>query len=323
MGQADFLKLMGKGKRCWKYVKTKEDLVHLQEFAHLFERNFLGDSSSDEVLIPEILHFIWLGPKEYPEQSRKYLAGWIDRHPTWRAIFWSDREHGALPERIEQHLVGQSLLGEFQRLYDESDNFGERSDLIRLLALDEMGGVYVDHDMECRTSFAGLHRSYPFYGGLLTPGNPVIQRSAIMRNSIIGAKKGHPILRKALKRAEANWDEIKTKYPGKDVDSVKKRVTLRLFSAFHETVLESIKDPDFKGIIFPAGYFNEIEREYGLMAKEDMVGAWYTEEMSHNEQYLKDRLHRMMKRMHLLFGILAGAIIALSVLVAILWMRLP
>lgn len=323
MMQVDFLKLMGKGKRCWKHVKTKEDLVHLQEFADHFDRNYLGVAKSDVVLIPEILHFIWLGPKEYPEQSRKYLDGWMDRHPTWKAIFWSDREHEDLPEGVEKRLVIPALLGEFQRLYDESDNFGERSDLIRLLALDEMGGVYIDHDMECRTSFAELHRSYPFYGGLLTPGNPVIHRAAIMRNSIIGAEKGHPILRKALKRAEANWDAVKAKYPGKDVNSVKTRVTLRLFAAFHETVLESIKDSNFKGIIFPAGYFNEIEREYGLFAKEDMVGAWYTEEMSHHEQYLKDRLHRMMKRMHLLFGILAVAIISLSVLLILLWMKLP
>ena len=106
-----------------------------------------------------------------------------------------------------------------------------------------MGGVYIDHDMECRACFAKLHRTYPFYGGLLTPGNPVIQRSAIMRNSIIGAKKGHPILRKALETARANWKNVEEKYPGKDVLSTKRRVTLRVFAAFHETVLETIKNP--------------------------------------------------------------------------------
>ena len=322
MRQTDFLKLMGRGKRCWKHVKTKDDLIHLKEFEDLFFRNYQEVPKSNEVLIPEILHFIWLGPKEYPEQSRKYLQGWLHKHPSWKVIFWSDRDHDFLPKCVQRKFVSNEFLGEFARLYQESDNFGERSDLIRLLAVFENGGVYVDHDMECRADFSPLHRAYRFYGGLLTPGNPVIQRSAILRNSVIGASKGHPILSRALELALLNWDIVKAKYPGSDVNSVKNRVTLRLFSAFHEAVLEAVKDPNFKGIIFPAGYFNEIEREFGIMAKEDMVGAWYTEEMTHHEQYLKDRLHRMMKRMYLLVGILSLAILVLFVLVGLLWVSI-
>lgn len=312
MNSCDFLKLMGKGKRCWKHVKTKRDLADLQEFEDLFVRNFYV--TPNKLLIPEILHFVWLGPKEYPAQSKKYLEGWREKHPTWKVFFWSDRE---------KDLVTPSLLKEYQRFYDESDNFGERSDLVRLLVLKEFGGVYVDHDMECRMSFANLHRMYPFYTGLLTPGNPVIQRSAIVRNSIIGAAKDHPILTRALELVKEKWDRVGREHPGKDVTSIKTRVTLRVFSAFHEAVLEQVKDPNFKGIVFPAGCFNEIEREFGLFAKEDMVGAWYTDEMSHHEEYLKNRLHHLMKRMHLFMGVVAFAIIILLSLIILLWMRLP
>lgn len=312
---SEFLKLMGKGKRCWKYVATKEDLLHLKEFEELFERNF--HVGNGELLIPKILHFVWLGPKDYPEKSREYLEGWKEKHPDWEVIVWSDRERG-----LNEKLIGPDLLKGFQPLYDKSDNFGERSDLVRLLVLDEIGGVYIDHDMECRTSFEGLHRSYSFYGGLLTPGNPVIQRSAIMRNSIIGAERGHPILKRALELARERWDHIQEKYPGNDLDSIKRRVTLRVFAAFHDAVLEKIKDPNFKGIVFPAGYFNEIEREFGLFAKEDMVGAWYTEEMNHHEQYLKERIHRMMKRMHLITAILGSGMLVLAGLVVYLWWKI-
>ena len=317
----DFNQLMGKGKRCWKHVKSPVDFAHLKEFEDLYLR-FINKKSSDNVLIPEILHFVWVGPKEYPETSRNYLLGWMKFHPSWKVIFWSDRVHSFLPKNVEIRIVDSAFLGDYVDLYESSDNFGEKSDIIRLLALDEMGGVYIDHDMECRACFAKLHRTYPFYGGLLTPGNPVIQRSAILRNSIIGAKKGHPILRKALECARANWKNVEEKYPGKDVLSTKRRVTLRVFAAFHETVLETIKNPDFEGMIFPAGYFNEIERAYGLFAKEDMVGAWYSEEMTHHEQYLKDRLHRMMKRMHLLFGILMGMLLLVFGLVIFLWCKI-
>ena len=127
----------------------------------------------------------------------------------------------------------------------------------------------------------------------------MIDRSAIVRNSIIGVEPHSPIIRLALEKLRERWDAIGKEYPGEDVQSIKKRVTLRSFAPFHESVLEAIEDPEFKGIIFPAGCFNEIERSYGLFAKEDMVGAWYTEPMTHHEEYLNNRLHKLMKRMHL------------------------
>jgi hypothetical protein len=321
MKKNDFLKLMGKGKRCWKYVNTKQDLIDLKEFEDLFIR--MGKSLPQEsLLIPESIHFVWLGEKEYPETSKKYLLGWIDKHRGWKVILWSDRERKFMPEGVEIKRVDSWLLKSFHKLYEDSDNFGERSDLVRLIVLHEMGGVYVDHDMECRVSFRDLHRTYPFYGGLLTPGNPVIHRSAIVRNSVIGACPRHPILMKALKKAESNWEEIKALYPGNDVDSIKKRVTLRVFKAFHDSVLEAIKEPNFEGIIFPAGFFNEIEREFGIFAKEDMCGAWYTEEMNHHEKYLNKRLHQLMKRLHLVAAIFGLLILILFALVLGLWVKI-
>jgi hypothetical protein len=319
MKTIDFMKLMGRGKRCWKHVQTQGDRRDLEGFERLFQANYR--EVEGELMIPEILHFVWLGPKAYPPLSLQYLKGWMEFHPGWMAILWSDCEREDLPKGVQLKIVGPKLLGEYLPLYESTDNFGERSDLVRLLALDEMGGVYVDHDMECRMSFAPFHKIYPFYGGLLTPGNPVIQRSALVRNSIIGSRKGDPILKRALSIMETRWDEIGKKYPGQDVTSVKKRVTLRSFVAFHEAVLESIQRGNFKGILFPAGCFNEIEKEFGLFAKEDMVGAWYTSEMTHHEEYLKDRLHRLMKRMHFLFALLAIGFLFLVVAVTLLWIK--
>lgn len=315
----DFMKLMGKGKRCWKHIQTKEDRRDLTEFEQLFRQNYCQKEGS--VIIPEILHFVWLGPKSYPSVSHKYLQGWINYHPNWSVIFWTDSFRKDLPEGVQQKIVGPEFLGEYLPLYESTENFGERSDLVRLLALDAMGGVYVDHDMECRICFGPLHKIYPFYGGLLTPGNPVISRSAIVRNSIIGAQKGDPILKIALKKMEERWYKIAETYPGMDVNSVKKRVTLRSFIAFHEAVLETIRDGGFKGIVFPAGCFNEIEREFGIFAKEDMVGAWYTGEMSHHEEYLKDRLHRLMKRLHLIGALLGVGLLLVSAAVIFIWIK--
>ena len=309
MKERSFLQLMGKGKRCWKHVQSSEDQKNLQEFEELFLKS-QEKKRGLEFIIPQIIHFVWLGNKPYPQKSKQNLKTWENFHPNWKVQFWDD------------HNVDSQILGRFQGIYEASDNFGEKSDIIRLLVLDKMGGVYVDHDMECRHCFDEIHKTYPFYGGLLTPGNPVIQRSAILRNSIIGAKKGHPILKKALEIAEERWDRIGNQFPGADITSTKKRVTLRVFASFHEAVLEAIRMPEFDGIIYPAGYFNEIERDYGLYTKEEMVGAWYTEEMTHHEEYLKKRLHKMMKRTYFLVAILGVTVLALFICVILLWMKI-
>jgi hypothetical protein len=311
MQKLNFMKLMGKSSRSWKHIKTKEDKLHLKEFEDLYEKNYRLMPPNSPYLIPQIIHFIWLGPKEFPENSRKNINSWIEKHPNWKFIFWTDIEKKGLDNRIEFRFVDHSLLAGMAELYKRTDNFGEKSDIVRLLALSAYGGLYVDHDMECRIAFDDLHRSYPFYGGLLTPGNPIIKRSAIVRNSIIGSHSNHPILLRALELTKQRWDHIEAEYPGNLMETVKKRVVLRGFKAFHDAVLEQIQHPSFEGIIFPAGCFNQIEKSFGLYAHESMLGSWFTDEIGEHEMYLKNRIHKLMKRMNILFAILLSLIFIL------------
>lgn len=314
---------MGKGKRCFRSVKTKEDRERLRSFEALFTKNYIEEVSSEApFLIPPKIHFIWLGPNPYPEKSKQCLSSWQKYHPDWPIYFWSDHPQKWLPQNVEFRLVETPLLGSYAPLYEKSDNFGEKSDLLRLILLQKEGGLYVDHDVECRSSFAHLHKKYDFYAGLQTVGNHILQSSAVLRNSIIGVTKNHPIIALALAKTEANWGEAGKKFPGNDLFSLMSRVTHRAFLAFHEAVVESMKDPSFKGIIFPAGYFNEIGGEFGLYTHEEMTGSWYRGEMNYYEDYLHKRMHKLMKRLHLFILLFSVALLLNFSLLFFLWRSL-
>ncbi len=305
------MKFMGKNSRSWKHIKTNEDLKQIKEFEDLYYRNFKEKPFGSNYIIPNKIHFVWLGPKEYPKSSLENLLSWRNKHPDWDFIFWTDQVDLNLPSGIEIRRVDDVFLSEMGSFYNKTQNYGERSDIVRLLALKAEGGVYVDHDMECRASFDNFHKSYPFYGGLLTPGNPIIKSAAVIRNSIIGSIKDHPILSRALELTKLRWEEIEKEYYGQSMEMVKQRVVMRVFKAFHDAVLEEVKKPDFEGIIFPAGCFNQIEKSFGLYAHEAMIGSWFTSEMGEHERYLKQRLHKLMKRQNLLFAISFSLILLL------------
>ncbi|WP_390537354.1 TcdA/TcdB catalytic glycosyltransferase domain-containing protein, partial [Staphylococcus pseudintermedius] len=65
----------------------------------LLERNFsrfvekIQSSSSQEhqLLIPKIVHFIWLG-SSLPTKADLTIQSWQKYHPDWKIMIWTDRE---------------------------------------------------------------------------------------------------------------------------------------------------------------------------------------------------------------------------------------
>ncbi|MEX0849089.1 MAG: glycosyltransferase [Candidatus Dependentiae bacterium] len=132
--------------------------------------------------IPKLLHHIWLG-SPLPKFCSSLRKTWFEHNPTWKFILWTDNPdnfkygclvcsyeslHRVLYENQEQFIVFdvRSLNLINQEAYDITDNYGERSDIIRYEVLFEFGGLYVDTDFECLKSFNIFHHTCDFYAGL-------------------------------------------------------------------------------------------------------------------------------------------------------------
>lgn len=315
----DFLQLMGKGHKCWNHIRTKEDRENLEMFKESYEAHVR--SPTDTLLIPEIIHFVWLGPKDFPQKSEMNLASWIEHHPHWKVKLWTDRPRELPFPEVEIKVIDPTFLGKDQDLFEGSDNWGEKSDILRLVILEKEGGLYVDHDVICRKSFAEFHKTYDFYTSLLFPGKFALDTPLVIRNSIIGIRPDHEVLEFALGLMRQKWKAVGDAYPGQDFASVEKRVIQRSFAGFHYAVCEALQDPSFSGIVFPAGYFTECDKKFGLYANEEISGSWYRGEMTYHEKMLEIRVHKLMNRFYWFLAI-SSICITLNFLLLIYVIRL-
>lgn len=141
--------------------------------------------------IPKIIHQIWLG-KDIPEEFKKFQLSWQKFHPDWEYRLWTDKDVKNLP-MINSHF------------FNESYNYGEKSDIMRYEILYEYGGVYVDFDFECLRPLDILHHTCDFYTGIQPLDSDYIQLGV----AIIGARPGHPIIKHCIDTVKDDWNNEK------------------------------------------------------------------------------------------------------------------
>lgn len=141
------------------------------------------------LLIPRVVHQVWLGPSPLPDEFAAYGETWTQQNPNWTLELWTEDR---LPEGLRHREV-----------YDRLRVPAERADILRLEVLFLYGGVYVDTDFECIRPIEPLLDDVDFFTAYLKPGR--------VNNAIIGATPGHPIIGRALEelrpRREYGYDK--------------------------------------------------------------------------------------------------------------------
>lgn len=275
----DFNTLMGLNKSVWKFVETHEDYENLGFFKELYETNKnLQFVNKDQKKIPNVIHFIWVGPNPFPKESIDNINSWIENHPNWTFKFWTDRRRPLPNKKMELQLIANFTFDHLKDCYEESDNYAEKADILRYELLFKEGGVYIDHDVKCFKSFKSFHDNYDLYCGLEPPHEPVLSSSISVCNNVIGSRPGHPVLKKTIENVKAHWEEFALAYPGDDRESVIYRVAQRTFAAFDNAVRKEAGKKNSKDIVFPAAYFNRIDDDLALYAHHYYASTWFEDE---------------------------------------------
>lgn len=132
------------------------------------------------MLVPRIVHRIWLGPDPLPAEFVAYGESWSRLNPGWEVRLWTEE---TIPEDLRRPEARERLRVP-----------AERSDILRLELLWRHGGVYVDTDFECVRPLEQLVGGLDFFCAYLKPGQ--------INNALIGSTAGHPILDRALDELE-------------------------------------------------------------------------------------------------------------------------
>jgi mannosyltransferase OCH1-like enzyme len=125
--------------------------------------------------IPKIIHYVWVGPRAFPEYAKQNLAGWQRNMPGFQFKLWNEEN-----SPMQHHYV--------QAMYKKR-KWAFVSDYIRLYAIESEGGIYLDSDMEVVRSLEPFLNDSCFVGR---------SKSGHIESAIIGATPHHPFIKKVL-----------------------------------------------------------------------------------------------------------------------------
>lgn len=126
--------------------------------------------------IPKIIHYCWFGLGPQSDESLRYIEGWRRLMPEYEIIEWNEDNFDIRTCPYVEEAY-------------EARKFAFVSDYVRGHALYQMGGIYLDTDVEVLRSFDDLLKHRSFWG--FEAGNYIA-------TSTIGAIPKHEMLKAYL-----------------------------------------------------------------------------------------------------------------------------
>ena len=177
--------------------------------------------------IPKIIHYCWFGKKPLPASCEKMIASWARQLPDYEIMRWDESTFDI-------------TSSEYVRDAYRSGKFAFVSDYVRLYALKQYGGIYLDTDIEIIRSFEDLLLGQRAVFGFES-GEKVM-------TAFIAAEPDHPII-----------DEFFARYGDKTFDAaVLEPNTVGLtdvLSARGLVVNNTLQHLDGDAVVFPLEYF--------------------------------------------------------------------
>ena len=102
-------------------------------------------------MIPKIIHYCWFGRGEMPELAQKCIASWHEYMPDWEYKLWNE-------DNFDVNMVPYT-----KEAY-EAKKYAFVSDYVRLWALCNEGGLYLDTDVMVFKPFDDLLEYGAFAG---------------------------------------------------------------------------------------------------------------------------------------------------------------
>ena len=126
--------------------------------------------------IPKIIHYCWFGKKDKPDIVNHCINSWKKVLDDYEIIEWNEDNFD-----VESNTYVKQAY--------ESGKFAFVSDFVRIKALYDYGGIYLDTDVEVFKKFDDLLDNESFWG---------FEEKNFIATSTIGACKGNELIRRFL-----------------------------------------------------------------------------------------------------------------------------
>lgn len=188
--------------------------------------------------IPKVIHYCWLSGGPYPELVLKCMESWHACLPDYEFVLW-DKEK--VSKEIQSTWVDSAMAAK---------KWAFAADYIRLFALYNYGGVYLDCDVEVLKSFDSLLDRHFFLGQE--------SHKNVIEAAVLGAEAKLDWTKKALEWYEnKNFDIAQLNNPSIAIPVILKKV------------FEDFEDIE----IFEKDYFSPKDNRTGCL---NVTGNTYT-----------------------------------------------
>ena len=127
-------------------------------------------------MIPKIIHYCWFGKKAMPVKLQQCLSTWRQNCPDYRIIEWNETNFDV------------NMFPYAAEAYAEK-KYAFVSDVARLYALSEYGGIYLDTDVEVLRPFDGILQHHCVFG---------FEYRNWIATSFMAAEKDYPLMKNFL-----------------------------------------------------------------------------------------------------------------------------
>lgn len=127
-------------------------------------------------MIPKIIHFCWLSQDDFPPLIKKCMASWKEHLPDYEFVLWDTNRF-----KLEDNIWVKQAF--------ETKKYAFAADYIRLFAIYNYGGIYLDTDIEVVKPFDDL-LDRPYLIGSEGLG--------IIEAGVFGAEKNSPWVKQCL-----------------------------------------------------------------------------------------------------------------------------
>lgn len=124
-------------------------------------------------MIPKIIHYCWIGGAPLPPLAEECIASWKKYMPDWEYMRWDETNFDIAAAPLYVHQAY------------EARKFAFVSDYVRLWALEQYGGLYMDIDFLVFRSFEDLMDKYAAFAGV-----EGCKRQAVMMGVIASEPQG-------------------------------------------------------------------------------------------------------------------------------------
>lgn len=149
--------------------------------------NFLNKLIGRQSSIPKIIHYVWVGDKKLTDNNLELIKTWKKHNPEYKIICWNNDNID-----LKNRYIRNALL---------LKNYANVSNLVRMMAVYEHGGIYLDTDIKCLKSFNPLLDQACFFGHCIKEKN-----SDWVNNAIFGATKKHWFIKNMINNISKLYD---------------------------------------------------------------------------------------------------------------------